>query len=751
MPTLNPELVYQLPPERKVPAASREPLPEDWLTQLIQVTLDNFESQPSFDLSARIAEHIGEQSTYEMKDQIIEGLKPIYSVMVDASTIKDYKAAIAFKLIERAENCTPGFHDGVNSIVEGFERPESIDALLHRIRHDIVSKTANQTTDEVHGNNRFFTVAQTDGYGVRALNPKDIYRGDITDRVIQNKLAASFSRDYRLLNILSGMEDQIYSELLMSGYTRSGPKTPDIMEKSLDFLTMLFKDAPAVIKQHEALSRQDTYNQACKDFMVANRAKVGELISGLTSENLIDALIKNQFPVVFKLKYLDRLDEETKNHITEIQQDYRKFYEKMKPLATRMNEDKVLTISPFQRELLESDKLELNWSQIKQTIREELCVKQYLSLTAQEESALDALLNTDVPFNSKYYEDLELNGSEVVTLLKMDSLGDEKKKGLLDWYIREGKDSPEDKLTSLAPIQNMGKHNTSIRSVLDEHGSLIDNLMAALRQDWLTKLSAPEFEFQDYSIPVYLSQDKAFMLAAVKQNGFNLQYASDALRSDRDVVLAAVMQCPAAFQYASFELQKDKTILLELAKQNIRVIKHFPQAMLDEKDVMITVIEQHSEALAQRYPVELRGDKTFMLTAVKQDEWVILLASETLQGDIEFILEAAALNVTAIKFFPMGVREDKKVMLALTMLNINAVQYASEVLKGDKDFMLEACKRSFRLLAYASEALKGDKDFMLEAYKHNEDALLYAPEALKGDKDFMLEVSLPLFGMLQQH
>ena len=48
---------------------------------------------------------------------------------------------------------------------------------------------------------------------------------------------------------------------------------------------------------------------------------------------------------------------------------------------------------------------------------------------------------------------------------------------------------------------------------------------------------------------------REFVLEAVKQNGYALDYAADSLKADREVVLAAVKEYGwAALQYASEEL-----------------------------------------------------------------------------------------------------------------------------------------------------------------------------------------------------
>jgi histidinol phosphatase-like PHP family hydrolase len=53
------------------------------------------------------------------------------------------------------------------------------------------------------------------------------------------------------------------------------------------------------------------------------------------------------------------------------------------------------------------------------------------------------------------------------------------------------------------------------------------------------------------------SGDKEVVLAAVKQNGLALEYASKELQNDREVVLAAVKQDGRALEYASDELKSE--------------------------------------------------------------------------------------------------------------------------------------------------------------------------------------------------
>ena len=763
MPTLNPTLAYLQPPERKAVVADNVALPEDWLTQMIQVTLEHLESVPSFDFSAHINAHVGSESTYIMKEQIIEGLQTIYLFMVDAQTNTDNKYSMALKLVERAENCTAGFHDGVNSIIEVLERPESIDALLHRIRHAIVSKTANQTTDEVHSNNRFFTVAQIAGYGVLALNPNDVYTGSISDEVIRQKLAAAFARDYQWYSLLIGIEDQIRSELLTLEYTGSREEgyDADIMDKFLAFLTALFNDAPAVIKQREAIELQQAYEQRTRDVVISRRDAVRELIPSLTNENLVDSLIRNTFPASLKPKYLTSLTAEAKGRLADIQEHYTQFLksEEMTSLAARMVATSSDRASPFQ--LIEEGHLNLNWNQIRQTIWEEIHNKQYVVLTAQERVALDGLLDRQQPFNLDYCNDLLLNGVDVAELLTLMQTLDDKRQTLLRWYISAANETPDAKMTTVSAIRAKFKHDAAISAVLEEFKSEIDELIQALRQAWMDKLSRLlELPWLSFHLPQYLSEDKVFMMKAVVKYGVVLKHACAELKADRELVLAAVRQNGMALQYAFLELQSDREVVLAAVRKNGESLEYASRELRSDLEVVLAAVRQYGAAL-QYASRELQSDREVVLAAVRKNGGALQYASRELRSDLEVVLAAVRQYGAAFQYASRELRADRAVVLAAVRQYGAAFQYASRELRADRAVVLAAIGQDARAIELAAPpptflrsatqrffnvfgrvdsppTLQADRAFMLDAVAQNGLVLQYASETLQNDRSLVL-------------
>ena len=57
-----------------------------------------------------------------------------------------------------------------------------------------------------------------------------------------------------------------------------------------------------------------------------------------------------------------------------------------------------------------------------------------------------------------------------------------------------------------------------------------------------------------------MKNEKEVVLAAVKQNGDALEYASEGMKNDKKVVLAALAQNGNALQFASEEMQNDKEV-----------------------------------------------------------------------------------------------------------------------------------------------------------------------------------------------
>jgi len=161
-----------------------------------------------------------------------------------------------------------------------------------------------------------------------------------------------------------------------------------------------------------------------------------------------------------------------------------------------------------------------------------------------------------------------------------------------------------------------------------------------------------------------LRNDRDFVLAAVKQNGMALKYASANFQADRDFVLAAVKQDGTALVYASAMLRNDRDFVLAAVKQNGMALKYAS--------------------------ANFQADRDFVLAAVKQNGQVLRWASANFQADRNVVLAAVKQNGTALVWASTGLRADPEVVLVAVKQDGTALKYASQMLQVDLDVMLTA-------------------------------------------------------------
>ena len=78
---------------------------------------------------------------------------------------------------------------------------------------------------------------------------------------------------------------------------------------------------------------------------------------------------------------------------------------------------------------------------------------------------------------------------------------------------------------------------------------------------------------------------RAFVLAAVQQDGHALEHASEELRANRAVVLAAVQQNGSALEFASEELRGDRAVVLAAVAQNGKALDYASEGLQNDRAV----------------------------------------------------------------------------------------------------------------------------------------------------------------------
>ena len=157
---------------------------------------------------------------------------------------------------------------------------------------------------------------------------------------------------------------------------------------------------------------------------------------------------------------------------------------------------------------------------------------------------------------------------------------------------------------------------------------------------------------------------KEEVLAAVKEWGLSLQYASEALKADKEVALVAVRKNWSALQYVGESLKTDRELVIEAARQDWRTTTR-PEIFVRD---------------------ELKIKKRDFLVS-------LLLPSEELKKDKEIVLLLILQYGSALEFVSKELQADKEVVLAAVKQDWRALDFASDELRGDEDVLREFFSR----------------------------------------------------------
>jgi hypothetical protein len=110
-----------------------------------------------------------------------------------------------------------------------------------------------------------------------------------------------------------------------------------------------------------------------------------------------------------------------------------------------------------------------------------------------------------------------------------------------------------------------------------------------------------------------MKNDKEVVLAALSQNGYALQYASDTLKNDKEVVLAAVFRDGRSLQFASAAVNNDKNVVLAAMSCNATALGYATDAMKNDKEVVMTAVSNYADVMEDASD-ELLDDECFVLS-----------------------------------------------------------------------------------------------------------------------------------------
>lgn len=216
-----------------------------------------------------------------------------------------------------------------------------------------------------------------------------------------------------------------------------------------------------------------------------------------------------------------------------------------------------------------------------------------------------------------------------------------------------------------------------------------------------------------------LKKDKEITLAAVSNKGALLRFADPSHTKDREVVLAAVKNDSNAIWHADPTLQKDEEILL-LAINSPFITDDMIKNSNNKKIVMAAITNKYY--LVHAIKQHFKNDKDIMLKAIEKDHTNLIYASLELRKNKAFSLEAVKINGLALEF----VGSTHPPITSQTGFIILDNYRKNNPLKHDKEIVSAAIRKNGLALRYAPALFRRDKLFVYEAYKQNKEALIYA-------------------------
>lgn len=127
----------------------------------------------------------------------------------------------------------------------------------------------------------------------------------------------------------------------------------------------------------------------------------------------------------------------------------------------------------------------------------------------------------------------------------------------------------------------------------------------------------------------------------------------------------------------------------------------------------------------------LRGVRSVVLEAVRQNGYALRFASTLLKGDREIVWESVERKGSMLGDASLELRNDRALVLKAVSQNGEALLWASDYLKNDEEVVLTAILQNPRALIWASAYLQANKAFLQKALQKNGAVLEYIHEALQ--------------------
>lgn len=132
---------------------------------------------------------------------------------------------------------------------------------------------------------------------------------------------------------------------------------------------------------------------------------------------------------------------------------------------------------------------------------------------------------------------------------------------------------------------------------------------------------------------------------------------------------------------------------------------------------------------------DLKGNKEFVLSVVRDRGDQFEFSSDAMRADREIALAAVANYPDALEFATDSVKGDREVVLAAVMQRGYLLDQASEELRNDRQIVLSAVSTQGEALALASAELQSDPEIVLAAVTNDGCSLEFASQDLCNNRE----------------
>ena len=254
-------------------------------------------------------------------------------------------------------------------------------------------------------------------------------------------------------------------------------------------------------------------------------------------------------------------------------------------------------------------------------------------------------------------------------------------------------------------LQMLRKDGKILRRLHSHGSSLLDNkdaVLAAVRNRGEVLIYASQ----------RLRDDAEVVNAALDSDASALKHASDALRNDRDVVLKAVSTFGLVLVHASDALRADREIVEVAVRQSGEAIECATEDFRNDRDLVMLAVKHANEDQLHRWLsgcVLMGGrfwsDRELVLAAVRRDGRLLEFAASLRTCDREVCLAAIAQAPSAIEFVAPDLQH-------------RLVQVRSDTCKLSLQTRLELIRAKMELTqrraAYMREFTGSGHDFLLD-------------------------------------